>query len=122
MYATGSHSASDTNPQLVLRTSHQAFPLLVTSYIKDQICDTQHVVGKRNHAHTPALLTMEGLRDRGVAGLTAGLHAHQLQLNAADGGVRVFHHQLPRQGLRDDAVGRVEVSSDEEFGEQGSLE
>lgn len=53
--------------------------------------------------------------------LTTGLHADQLQLDAPDGGLRALHHQLARERLRDDAVGRVQMSSDQELGEQGSL-
>lgn len=48
--------------------------------------------------------------------LTTGLHPHQLKLYAPDGSIRMLHHQLACQGLRDCAVGGVEMSSDEEFG------
>lgn len=60
-------------------------------------------------------------RSRDGEALTARLHADQLQLDASDGRLRALHHQLPRERLCDDAAGRVEVPSDEEFGEQGSL-
>lgn len=74
---------------------------------------------------SPSLgLRLPGRCDRGGRQhrvLTTGLHADQLQLDAPDGGLRALHHQLARERLRDDAIGRVQMSSDQELGEQGSL-
>lgn len=54
--------------------------------------------------------------------LTARLHAHQLQFHAAHCRLRALHHQLACQWLRDDAIGGAEVASDEELGQQGTLQ
>lgn len=84
-----------------------------------------HVDGDREAPTNITVGDLDVLDLRGVSGVSfgapAGLHADQLQLYALDGGLRALDHQLPCQRLRDDAVGRVEMSPDEEFGEQGSL-
>lgn len=79
-----------------------------------------HVQGNRKVSTNVPISDLNILNLCGISCIAfctpTGLHPDQLKLYAPDSSIRVFHHQLSCQGLRDSAVSGVQMSSNEEFG------